>query len=363
MAWEEHWIRPYFVGSVASVAAEIVTFPLDLAKTRLQIQGQVLDAKYTKLYYGGPVHTIRKIKTQQGLTMLYSGLVPALLRQSCYGALKLGFYQSAKAYTSKTSIVVDFALAFTSGAVAAVLCNPLDIVKVRMQTQGTPFTQTFKNLIGCDFFKEYFRGVLPNICRTGAVVGTTFAIYDRSKQVLICNFGFHNGVISYTISAFIACLVGAIVTMPFDVVKSRLMNQGRNSVRYRGVRHCISETWRNERFFAFYKGGSAFLIRAIPWHLVVSFVFKILICKMFLTIFIQNCKKYGNKKSLQNVLFSCSINGLKHGNSTIVLLCGPLHFLKNTWVILFKLFYKRMNFYLSNGRKYCLVEVKHDQNT
>ncbi|XP_076816763.1 kidney mitochondrial carrier protein 1-like isoform X2 [Clavelina lepadiformis] len=276
MAWEEHWIRPYFVGSVASVAAEIVTFPLDLAKTRLQIQGQVLDAKYTKLYYGGPVHTIRKIKTQQGLTMLYSGLVPALLRQSCYGALKLGFYQSAKAYTSKTSIVVDFALAFTSGAVAAVLCNPLDIVKVRMQTQGTPFTQTFKNLIGCDFFKEYFRGVLPNICRTGAVVGTTFAIYDRSKQVLICNFGFHNGVISYTISAFIACLVGAIVTMPFDVVKSRLMNQGRNSVRYRGVRHCISETWRNERFFAFYKGGSAFLIRAIPWHLVFFHITELL---------------------------------------------------------------------------------------
>ena len=35
---EGHWTRPFIKGAIASVAAETATFPLDLAKTRLQIQ-------------------------------------------------------------------------------------------------------------------------------------------------------------------------------------------------------------------------------------------------------------------------------------------------------------------------------------
>jgi len=35
---EKHWVRPFVNGAIASVAAETATFPLDLAKTRLQIQ-------------------------------------------------------------------------------------------------------------------------------------------------------------------------------------------------------------------------------------------------------------------------------------------------------------------------------------
>lgn len=38
---EKHWTRPFVTGAVASVSAETATFPLDLAKTRLQIQVMV----------------------------------------------------------------------------------------------------------------------------------------------------------------------------------------------------------------------------------------------------------------------------------------------------------------------------------
>jgi len=39
---DDSWIRPFLTGSIASVFAETVTFPLDLAKTRLQIQVCIL---------------------------------------------------------------------------------------------------------------------------------------------------------------------------------------------------------------------------------------------------------------------------------------------------------------------------------
>ena len=42
---DKHWIRPFVNGAIASVAAETATFPLDLAKTRLQIQ---VRKNYTK---------------------------------------------------------------------------------------------------------------------------------------------------------------------------------------------------------------------------------------------------------------------------------------------------------------------------
>ena len=37
-------LRPYLCGGLAAVAAEMVTFPLDTAKTRQQLQGQVKNA-------------------------------------------------------------------------------------------------------------------------------------------------------------------------------------------------------------------------------------------------------------------------------------------------------------------------------
>jgi len=46
-------IRPYLCGGMAAVAAEMATFPLDTAKTRQQLQGQVGDSRWSSLRYKG----------------------------------------------------------------------------------------------------------------------------------------------------------------------------------------------------------------------------------------------------------------------------------------------------------------------
>merc|ERR1719495_2829942 len=53
---------------MAAVAAEMATFPLDTAKTRQQIQGH---SPHLDHYWQG-----------EGLTSIYRGLSPALVRQS-----------------------------------------------------------------------------------------------------------------------------------------------------------------------------------------------------------------------------------------------------------------------------------------
>lgn len=50
------------------------TFPIDLAKTRLQVQGQV-GSKYREIRYRGMLHAIVRIAREEGPRALYSGSV------------------------------------------------------------------------------------------------------------------------------------------------------------------------------------------------------------------------------------------------------------------------------------------------
>ena len=49
------------------------TFPIDTAKTRLQIQGQKLDGTFSELRYKGMFHALSRISKEEGFRALYSG--------------------------------------------------------------------------------------------------------------------------------------------------------------------------------------------------------------------------------------------------------------------------------------------------
>lgn len=49
------------------------TFPIDTTKTRLQIQGQKLDGRFTVVRYNGMFHALSRITREEGVRALYSG--------------------------------------------------------------------------------------------------------------------------------------------------------------------------------------------------------------------------------------------------------------------------------------------------
>lgn len=68
----------HFLGSVKSLISALFvsgTFPIDLAKTRLQVQGQVGDSKYREIRYRGMLHALLRVGREEGLRALYSGSV------------------------------------------------------------------------------------------------------------------------------------------------------------------------------------------------------------------------------------------------------------------------------------------------
>ena len=49
------------------------TFPIDTTKTRLQLQGQVIDVKQKEIRYRGMLHAFVRIAKEDGVKALFNG--------------------------------------------------------------------------------------------------------------------------------------------------------------------------------------------------------------------------------------------------------------------------------------------------
>lgn len=66
-------VEPFLYGGIASCFSEIITFPIDLVKTRLQIQGQTTEKSAAKLKYRGMFDCFRLTVRDEGVKALYAG--------------------------------------------------------------------------------------------------------------------------------------------------------------------------------------------------------------------------------------------------------------------------------------------------
>lgn len=289
---EKDW-RPFVYGGLASITAEFGTFPIDTAKTRLQVQGQTIDKKFADLKYRGMIDCFVKISREEGVKALYSGIWPAVLRQATYGTIKFGTYYNLKKVLTEHGFLVDaetgreyvwgnVACAVIAGAVSSAIANPTDVLKVRMQVHGKGTAHL--GLVGC--FQEIYafeglrglwRGVGPTAQRAAVIAAVELPVYDFCKHQLMNAFG--DQVANHFISSFIASLGSAIASTPIDVIRTRLMNQKRVAAVstvpgvtprkiYTSSLDCAVQTVRNEGFFALYKGFIPAWLRMGPWNII-----------------------------------------------------------------------------------------------
>ena len=107
-------------GSAACVA-DLITFPLDTAKVRLQVQGEasalVMEGSSR---YAGVIGTVKNIASHEGPKALYNGIVPGLQRQMAFSAIRIGAYENVKQFyknkTNGTAIRITVGLHFTCGS-------------------------------------------------------------------------------------------------------------------------------------------------------------------------------------------------------------------------------------------------------
>lgn len=183
--------RPFIFGGLASVVAELGTFPLDTTKTRLQVQGQKLDKKHAHLKYSGMTHALIQISKEEGFKALYSGISSAILRQATYGTIKFGTYYSLqevaiKKWGTDDIVIINIVCATLAGAISSAIANPTDLVKVRMQVKGIDgnlsLVSCFQDVYQNEGVRGLWRGVGPTAQRATIIAAVELPIYDFSKS-------------------------------------------------------------------------------------------------------------------------------------------------------------------------------------
>ena len=268
----------------ASMLAEGATFPVDITKTRLQLQGQA-DFKGSKLGFGGMGMSILR---NEGLSGLYAGVTPAVVRHIPYTGFRCIGYEYIRGFfcgsapKDQAPFLAKAAAGMSAGAIGQAIAVPCDLIKVRMQADGrlvaagelkapryAGITDAFTKIRAQEGIKGFYAGCTPAIQRAALVNLGELTTYDTAKKSIVVYTG--DNLLCHLCSAICSGFVASLCSTPADVAKSRIMSQkplADGSLLYSGTLDCWRKVVASEGFPALYKGFMPGWLRLGPWQLV-----------------------------------------------------------------------------------------------
>lgn len=279
--------KPFILGGIAGCIATSVVQPLDVVKTRLQLQGEgVKSASSTPLQMG------RAIVKSDGFAGLYVGLSAGYARQIVYGSARLGLFRTfSDAFKKMNNDGKNLpgwqkvAAGLGAGALGSFIGNPTELSLIRMQADATlpaaerrhytGVVNAITRIIREEGVIALWKGSTPTVTRAMALNVAMLATADEAKERLGPYLGGENAKLNVIASSVISGVTAAVASLPFDLVKTRLQKQKPNpvdgSLRYKGFFDCVSQISRQEGLGAFYKGLSTYIVRIAP-HAIITLI-------------------------------------------------------------------------------------------
>ncbi|KAM6984501.1 dicarboxylate carrier UCP2-like [Tautogolabrus adspersus] len=271
----------FFGAGTAGCIADLITFPLDTAKVRLQIQGECHAVEGSSaVKYRGVFGTITTMVRTEGARSLYNGLVAGLQRQMSFASVRIGLYDSMKQFytrgTESAGIVTRLMAGCTTGAMAVAFAQPTDVVKVRFQAQVrladgerryNSTLEAYRTIARDEGVRGLWKGCMPNIMRNAIVNCTELVTYDMIKELILKYDLMTDNLPCHFSAAFSAGFCTTVIASPVDVVKTRFMNSGAG--QYSSAINCALTMLGKEGPKAFYKGFMPSFLRLGSWNIVM----------------------------------------------------------------------------------------------
>jgi len=293
MADARPWFAEFACAGTSAVMAIICTNPVDVVKTRMQVQGQLGQGK---VMYRGVFSGLHQIWMTEGLRGLQRGIGASCLWQFSNVSVRFGVYGAAKQYAqldSSASPVLRYfsslGIAAVSGALAAFASNPFFILKSRFQaasmpnsalhgssTSGRPpsVVSAFLAIGKADGLAGYYRGISAFAPRVIVASAVQLSTYDTVKQQLMSRFVLSDGVFTHLSASLITgvAVVGAM--QPFDFAATRLVStptaaEAGAQATFSGPLDVIRKSIQAEGVLSVYKGVSANYARFGPYCVLV----------------------------------------------------------------------------------------------
>ncbi|WFD18201.1 hypothetical protein MCAP1_000400 [Malassezia caprae] len=269
-------------GATAGVVELMCLYPLDVVKTRLQLQRSSAGGAAP---YRGVIHTLGRIARDEGPGALYRGIGPLLLLEAPKRAIKFG----ANDFWGKvfrplfpgrgTNATHALLTGCTAGATESLVVVPFELVKIRLQDRAQTHLyrgpmDVVRKIVAESGWAGLFRGLPATMVRhilwNGGYFGSIPLIRSYLRPPTNKRERMQNMLFSGTLGGFI----GTVLNTPADVVKTRIQNTsaGPGQQKYRGIVHGFARILREEGPAALYKGFLPKVVRLAPGGGLLLFV-------------------------------------------------------------------------------------------
>ncbi|KAL1805619.1 hypothetical protein ACET3Z_028687 [Daucus carota] len=241
--------KEYVAGLLAGVSTVVVGHPFDTVKVKLQKHNTEVNG----IKYKSGLHCATRILKTEGVKGLYRGATSSFFGMAFESSLIFGIYsQSKKALQGgnqsdkpQPSVIIP-AAAFGGTIISFVLC-PSELVKCRMQVQGTdslvPNSSKYNGPLDCvaktfksDGVTGIFRGGFTTLLRESIGNAVFFCTYEHLRYYIHANLKDSSHDPSNIVDIGVGVVTGGLsgiafwsVVLPLDVAKTVIQTTQRKS--------------------------------------------------------------------------------------------------------------------------------------
>ncbi|KAF5820731.1 putative mitochondrial carrier domain superfamily [Helianthus annuus] len=277
--------KHYVAGLLSGVSTVIVGHPFDTVKVKLQKH----NTEANGFKYRGGFHCTTRILKTEGVRGLYRGATPSFVGMAIESSLVFGIYSQTKQALQggdlnkkpELHIIIPSA-AFAGSIISFVLC-PSELVKCRMQIQGTdsvvPAYRKYSGPLNCAIetvktqgVKGLFRGGVATLLRESignAVFFTTYEYLRHSLHLQLKDSSFHHknkNLVDVGIGIVSGGLGGIAywsAVLPMDVAKTIIQTNPYKNLS-RNPYKILKSIYRRSGIRGCYTGLAPTVLRAFP---------------------------------------------------------------------------------------------------
>jgi solute carrier family 25 S-adenosylmethionine transporter 26 len=231
---------------MAGICVDLVLFPLDTIKTRIQatIKGQ--DSNF--------LQKSENISKYTGLrTQIFASFPSAAAFFSTYDLTKYLLIHKLNA-NPKYEILCHMLAAVFGEASAVLIRNPFELIKQNMQIgKYKTVKEALINIIQENGIRGIYRGYLITVFREipfGVIQYPLYEIFKKTKKGKISE---NLSLLDYSICGAKSGGIAAFLTTPIDVIKTRIMTQD-SSFSLNKIIPTAKSILYNEGFLQFFSG-------------------------------------------------------------------------------------------------------------
>ncbi|KAH3667052.1 hypothetical protein WICMUC_005399 [Wickerhamomyces mucosus] len=295
-------------GTGASLIANTIVYPLDLAKTLIQTQTKeaekVRDSEEPEDHYENTVDCIVQIYKNHGIHALYTGISTSLLSNAVqsfsyyywYSFVRKSYSQLKKQHkrSQVNSTAEELLLGIVAAAIGQLFTTPINVISTRQQTDAKrsdeSILETGKRIYEENSFTGFWRGLKVSLVLT-INPAITYATYERTKRLIFPSKKILRPHENFTLG-IISKMIATLLTQPLIISKAMLQK----SHRYKSLQEYLIYLVRTEGWRSLWKGLLPQLSKTV---LVQGFIFmfKDQLYLLFKSIYVLiKLKKSGNLK-------------------------------------------------------------------